>query len=157
LGEQNVPPELIDKATTSAEMAPVLLAQTPYEGVPEVMSALGEKYGPGVTSNGRNIAGTLELETNDHFYRVKVGSSEFGYSKPHPKIFEGALSLAGCPANLAIMIGDRLDKDIAGAKQVDMLIIRARQGICADDEPSNPDEVAAAEITDIRQIPELLL
>ncbi len=55
------------------------------------------------------------------------------------------------------MIGDRLDKDIAGAKQGDMLIIRARQGICADDEPSNPDEVAAAEITDIRQIPELLL
>lgn len=157
LGEQNVPPELIDKATTSAEMAPALLAQTPYEGVPEVMNALGEKYGLGVISNGRNIAGTLELETIDHFYRVKVGSSEFGYSKPHPKIFEGALSLAGCPANHAIMIGDRLDKDIAGAKQVGMLTIPARQGIYADDEPSNPDEVAAAEITGIRQIPELLL
>lgn len=38
-----------------------------------------------------------------------------------------------------------------------MLTIPARQGIYADDEPSNPDEVAAAEITGIRQIPELLL
>jgi FMN phosphatase YigB (HAD superfamily) len=55
------------------------------------------------------------------------------------------------------MVGARLDKDIAGAKQVGMLTIPARQGIYANDEPSNPDEIADAEITDIRQLPGLLL
>ena len=157
LGEQGVPAELTGEATTSTETAPALLAQTPYEGVSEVMSALGEKYGLGVISNGRNIARTLELEDIDHFFGVIVGSLEFGYSKPHPMIFEGALKLADCTAGHAVMVGDRLDKDIASAKQVGMLTIRARQGIYADDEPSNPDEIADAEITDIRQLSALLL
>jgi len=157
LGEQNVPPELINEAATSAEMAPALLAQTPYEGVPEVLSALGERYGLGVISNGHNVAQLLEKEDIDHFFGVMVGILEFGVSKPHPKIFEGALKLADCSAENAIMVGDRLDKDIAGAKQVGMLTIRARQGIYAEDEPSNPDEIADAEFTDIRQLPELLV
>jgi FMN phosphatase YigB (HAD superfamily) len=93
LGEQGVPAELIDEATTSAETAPALLAQTPYEGVAEVLIAFCERYGLGVISNGRNIARTLERENIDHFFGAQVGSSEFGYSKPHPKIFEGALKL----------------------------------------------------------------
>ena len=157
LGEQNVPPDLADEAANAAETAPTLLAQTPYEGVSNVMAALGEKYGLGVISNGQEVTQLLEREEIDHFFGVMVGILEFGYSKPHPKIFEGALKLADCSAENAVMVGARLDKDIAGAKQVGMLTIRARQGIYANDEPSNPDEIADAEITDIRQLPGLLL
>ena len=55
------------------------------------------------------------------------------------------------------MVGDRPDKDIAGAKAVGMRTIRIRQGIYADQEPTAPDEHPDAEITDIRELTDLLL
>ena len=72
LGEQNVSPELIDEAATSAETAPALLAQTPYEGVPEALTALGERYGLGVISNGRKVAQLLEREIERTIWLVEL-------------------------------------------------------------------------------------
>ena len=63
---------------------------------------------------------------------------------------------ASCTADEAIMIGDRPDKDIAGANAVGMHTVRIRQGIYADQEPATPDEHPDAEITDIRELPDLL-
>lgn len=38
-----------------------------------------------------------------------------GVKKPHPNIFEFALSLANVPKENAIMIGDCIDADVRGA------------------------------------------
>ena len=47
-----------------------------------------------------------------------VSSSQHGYMKPHPSIFEAALSLAGVRAEDAVMVGDSLTHDIEGAGQL---------------------------------------
>lgn len=44
-----------------------------------------------------------------------VTSEETGHEKPHRAMFETALAKLGVSANRAVMIGDHLEKDIAGA------------------------------------------
>jgi putative hydrolase of the HAD superfamily len=54
------------------------------------------------------------------FFPVRIYSSSVRYRKPHPRIFEMALSEVGVQANRAIFIGDLLSTDIAGAKRAGM-------------------------------------
>ena len=49
-----------------------------------------------------------------------VSSSEHGYMKPHPSIFEAAMLLAGVPASQSVMVGDSLSHDIEGARRAGM-------------------------------------
>jgi len=49
-----------------------------------------------------------------------VSSAEHGYLKPHPSIFEAALSQAGVEARAALMVGDSLMHDVEGARAVGM-------------------------------------
>ncbi|MCS7048588.1 MAG: HAD-IA family hydrolase [Verrucomicrobiae bacterium] len=47
-------------------------------------------------------------------------SCEVGVEKPHPAIFQSALTSAGVPAETAVHFGDSLEDDIAGAEAVGM-------------------------------------
>jgi HAD superfamily hydrolase (TIGR01662 family) len=49
-----------------------------------------------------------------------VTSAEHGYLKPHPSIFEAALTRAGVEAPAALMVGDSLAHDVHGARAVGM-------------------------------------
>ena len=42
-------------------------------------------------------------------------SARLGYAKPHPKIFEAALSAMGCRPDRALHVGDSLSADVGGA------------------------------------------
>jgi putative hydrolase of the HAD superfamily len=68
-----------------------------------------------------------------------ISSSEHGYLKPHPSIFEAALKLAGVEAAESVMVGDSLTHDIVGAQRVGMravLVHRAETTpACGDDVP----------------------
>jgi putative hydrolase of the HAD superfamily len=57
------------------------------------------------------------------FFPVRIYSSSVRYRKPHPRIFEMALSEVGVAANRALFIGDLLATDIAGAKRAGMRTI----------------------------------
>jgi HAD superfamily hydrolase (TIGR01662 family) len=57
------------------------------------------------------------------FFPVRIYSSSVRYRKPHPRIFEMALSEVGVPATRALFIGDLLATDIAGAKRAGMRTI----------------------------------
>jgi putative hydrolase of the HAD superfamily len=43
-----------------------------------------------------------------------VSSAQAGYRKPHPRIYQSVLSLAGCTAKDAVFIGDSLRTDVLG-------------------------------------------
>ena len=45
-----------------------------------------------------------------------VSSAELGVGKPNPAIYAHALEVAGAPADEALMVGDSLDTDVAGAQ-----------------------------------------
>jgi putative hydrolase of the HAD superfamily len=55
-----------------------------------------------------------------------VFSSEIGWRKPHPAIFERALEeLGGVAPERALFVGDRLDTDVAGARALGMKTVQA--------------------------------
>jgi putative hydrolase of the HAD superfamily len=54
-----------------------------------------------------------------------VFSSEVGKRKPHPAIFERALSELGVAAEDAVFVGDRLYEDIRGAGELGMTTVQA--------------------------------
>jgi len=107
---------------------PFHLASTTDPGVGVMLRHLrdsGTKMG--IVSNtmvpGHCLDGHLAAEGLLEYFPVRVYSSQVGFRKPHPRIFEMALELIGLPANRVLFIGDLLRADIAGAKRVGMRTI----------------------------------
>jgi len=91
------------------------------EGAEAVLRNLSTSYKLGVAANKPKIcrkalatAGLL-----DYFSVVEI-SAERNLSKPDPRFFKSLLAEADCMPAEAIMIGDRIDNDIAPAKGLGM-------------------------------------
>jgi putative hydrolase of the HAD superfamily len=54
-----------------------------------------------------------------------VFSSEVGKRKPHPEIFERALTALGAAAGESLFVGDRLFEDVRGAGELGMTTVQA--------------------------------
>jgi putative hydrolase of the HAD superfamily len=63
-----------------------------------------------------------------------VFSSEVGKRKPHPAIFEAALSRLGVEPDEALFVGDRRYEDVRGAKELGMTTVQALWFRADDDE-----------------------
>ena len=93
-----------------------------YDDVAPVLRALAaQDLKIGLISNShRSLASFEEHFELDGLIAAAVSSSEHGYLKPHPSIFEAALQLAGVRAEESVMVGDSFPHDIAGALRVGM-------------------------------------
>jgi putative hydrolase of the HAD superfamily len=69
---------------------------------------------------------------------VAVFSSEVGWRKPHPTIFERALEAVGASASNTLFVGDSLATDIKGAWLLGMHTCQA-VWFRADDDPEAPE------------------
>ena len=69
-------------------------------------------------------------------------SAEVGKRKPHALIFESALAQAGVEPGEAVMVGDRLREDIAGAQALGIATVQARWFADDDSAAATPDVVA---------------
>lgn len=93
-----------------------------YDDVSAVLTELaGRGVKLGLISNSHRCLSSFQ----QHFelgglIAAAVSSSEHGYMKPHPSIFEAALTLAGVSAAESVMVGDSLSHDIDGARRVGM-------------------------------------
>lgn len=67
-----------------------------------------------------------------------ITSAEAGCSKPDPRIFELALTLAGSPRGEALHIGDSFGEDVLGARAAGIAAVLLRRG---DDDQGTPDGV----------------
>ncbi|MGP1457906.1 MAG: HAD family hydrolase [Treponema sp.] len=65
------------------------------------------------------------------YFSVIAASAEEGFAKPDIRLFESALKQADCSPNCAVMIGDRLDNDMAPAKAFGMKTVWIKRGFCA--------------------------
>src|SRR5207253_1592699 len=75
---------------------------------------------------------------------VAVFSSEVGWRKPHPAIFERALELLGGIApERTLFVGDSLANDVAGAAAFGMTTVQALWFV-ADEDPGAPEPDYAA-------------
>jgi putative hydrolase of the HAD superfamily len=83
------------------------------------LSARGIKVG--LISNSHRCLASFQQHFELHgLIAAAISSSEHGYMKPHPSIFESALKLVGVTAAESLMVGDSLPHDIEGAGRVGM-------------------------------------
>jgi HAD superfamily hydrolase (TIGR01509 family) len=93
---------------------------TPIPDVLEVLTALKPRYRLGVISNtvgsgDAELAEALERAGIRRLIDALVTSRDFGKAKPDPAIYaEGARRL-GVSLGATLMVGDRLETDVAGA------------------------------------------
>jgi putative hydrolase of the HAD superfamily len=93
-----------------------------YDDVAPVLrqlAARGLKIGL-ISNSHRCLASFQEHFELQGLITAAVSSSEHGYMKPHPSIFEAALTLAGADAAESVMVGDSVSHDIDGARRVGM-------------------------------------
>jgi HAD superfamily hydrolase (TIGR01549 family) len=128
-----------------------------YPEVPGVLTTLAERYQLGCITNHfswvrdrARDAGFADLVS------VWAISAELGVDKPDPAIFSHALAEAGATPERVVMVGDRLDRDIAPAKALGMRTVWVLRNE-APDEPT-PDQLSVpdASVRSLDEVPALL-
>lgn len=121
-----------------------------YDDVEPVLRELVQRgYIVGVISNShRSLDAFCEHFSLRGLIHATVSSFEHGYLKPHPSIFEEALSRAGAAAATSVMVGDSLRADVCGALAAGMraVLLRRSGEVPADAPPSVPVIRSLAEL-----------
>jgi putative hydrolase of the HAD superfamily len=93
-----------------------------YDDVAPALRALAHSgLKIGLISNSHRCLSSFQQHFElEGLIAAAVSSSEHGYMKPHPSIFEAALRLAQVEAGESVMVGDSLMHDIDGARRVGM-------------------------------------
>jgi len=85
---------------------------------------------------------------------VAISSSQHGYMKPHPSIFEAALRLMNVAPHEAVMVGDSMKQDIAGARRIGMKAVLVNR---SPEAPAINDTDGIPIVRTLTELPELLL
>lgn len=88
----------------------------------ESLTYLAPKYPLHLITNGFQEVQEqkFRIARLDRFFKTVTTSEEAGIKKPEPGIFLFAMEKAGCLANESIIIGDDLQVDIIGARNIGM-------------------------------------
>ena len=127
-----------------------------YDDVPATLQQIaGRGLRIGLISNSHRCLASFQSHFElEGLIAAAVSSSEHGYMKPHPSIFDAALRLVGVPAAEAVMVGDSLTHDIDGARQVGMRgVLVRRSGGTAPARPADTGVALAVPV--IRSLTEL--
>ena len=125
-----------------------------YDDVTPVLKELAARgIKVGLISNSHRCLASFQQHFELHgLIAAALSSSEHGYLKPHPSIFESALKLMDVVAAESVMVGDSVAHDIEGARRVGMRGILVQRS--PDAAAASPPEVAV--ITDLSELPALL-
>jgi putative hydrolase of the HAD superfamily len=115
------------------------------------LAALGIKVGL-ISNSHRPMAVFQQHFELEGLIAAALSSSEHGYLKPHPSIFESALTLLDVAAAESVMVGDSLPHDIEGARRAGMrgILVQRSPAPAADVPPGIPV------IRDLSELPALL-
>jgi FMN phosphatase YigB (HAD superfamily) len=135
---------LVDERTALAvrqELRSLSRPTPPYAEAKPTMETFAKRFGVGVIANQpATVREWAEIAGFGEAVHLWCLSGETGLRKPDRAIFQYALERAACDPKEAAMIGDRLDYDIAPAKQVGMLAIRIRRGPFSMQEPRGRED-----------------
>ena len=123
------------------------------------LETLKEKgYNLGIVSNAGDDTDVQNLAKGfgiTKYFDFVLTSAACSYRKPHPRIYELALSNWYCLPNEAVMIGDNLDADVRGAQEAGLygIWLSRRAGPKTDEqEQIQPD----ASLSTLSELPALL-
>ena len=123
-------------------------------GIPELLQRLVDRgLLLGVVANQpARMVERLEREGIAHRFTLHGVSGLTGLRKPDPQAFRTACSALGVAAAEAIMVGDRIDNDIAPAKSLGMAAILFRTGRHRRQRPRSAAEEPDAVVTDVSEL-----
>jgi HAD superfamily hydrolase (TIGR01509 family) len=133
-------------------------SEAPYPGVKEMLHSLQSHYQLAIVANQPPDFDVRikKLGLWDYFTAV-IGSDDYGFRKPDPAIFLLALHKLRVKPEEAIMVGDRLENDIAPAKKLGLKTIWVKQGFARYQNPENEEEKPTASLDSITELAQLLL
>ena len=90
-----------------------------FDGAIEILDYLKPNYKLHIITNGFASVQTKKLNNSKigHYFDTITNSEMAGVKKPHPTIFDFALSLANALKEESLMIGDSYEADIVGAQE----------------------------------------
>lgn len=128
-----------------------------YDEVPAVLrqlNAAGLRIG--LISNTHRCLASFQTHFElEGLIAAAISSSEHGFMKPHPSIFEAALRLIDVPAAAAVMVGDSLKQDIDGARRAGMRAVLVRRSSGVPGSPLSPTPPVEDGVPVIRTLTEL--
>lgn len=129
----------------------------PEEDARDTLRTLQQRgYRMGIVSNAadhQDVQQLVEKAQLQPYLDFIVTSASCSYRKPHPRIFELALAHWGIAPREVAMVGDSLEADIAGARQVGLLgIWITRRAPRYTSHPAEPDHT----INTLAELPSLL-
>jgi len=128
------------------------------DAIPTLQKLRGKGYNLGIISNAGDDEDVQQLARGfgitEHFDFI-LTSAACSYRKPHPRIFELALSNWYCHPSEAVMVGDNLDADIRGAQEAGIYgvwISRRANPAMEKQEQVQPD----ASLSSLSELPAIL-
>ncbi len=122
---------------------------------PSVLEKLHGRYKLGIVSNyaiPECIFKLLERDGLTGLFDVVIVSGAVNKRKPRPEIFQKALAQLGVKAENTVFVGDTVDADVQGPRNVGMKTIYIERRVQKEIEHTPPDEI----IKDLRQLPAAL-
>jgi FMN phosphatase YigB (HAD superfamily) len=110
-------------ATLGSRIAARFLADARacFEANAPILERLSRRYRLGIVSNFYgNLATVCDNAQVRRYFDVIVDSARVGLSKPDPRMFVTALEALGIEPGRAVMVGDSLARDMAGARAAGM-------------------------------------
>ena len=102
----------------------------PYQGTIETLKKLKKRYRLAVISDAHGINAWLRLISMkiDNMFDVVLTKSDVRAQKPSSRVFRKVLKMLKVKPEQAIMVGDRTERDIAGARALGIKTVYARYG-----------------------------
>jgi len=118
----------------------------------EMLEYLYLKYPLHIITNGFEEVQFRKLKNSgmDRYFTSVITSEEAGYKKPDAEIFHYSLSKTGASADNSLMIGDDLEVDMAGARQIGI------DQLYVNHENKKHDDPVTIEVFSLKEIMELL-
>ncbi|MFC4219257.1 YjjG family noncanonical pyrimidine nucleotidase [Flagellimonas marina] len=116
----------------------------------EILKYLSPKYRLHIITNGFQEVQEKKLIGSNihHFFDQIINSEMAGVKKPHPYIFELALTKANVEPRNTIMVGDSLEADILGAKGMGMQVLHFN----SNREPDHDHSIMINNLIEIKRI-----
>lgn len=129
-----------------------------YPETEEILRYLRDNdYLIGVIANqGLGTEKRLEAWGIRKYFNSITASAEEGIAKPDPEMFLRALKRSGGTAECSVMIGDRLDNDIAPAKALGMKTVWIKQGFAVYSSPTCSGEQPDHTISNLLELKQFL-
>ena len=158
-GYNNVPSDVL-RGALDALFSITQENWTLEEDALSTLEAVRERgYSLGIISNAGDDTDVQQLAQGfgiKKYFDFILTSAKCSYRKPHPLIFEMALSNWYYLPEEAVMVGDNLDADIRGAREVGMYSIWIHRRVNSEEMESKTQVQPDANITSLTELPAIL-